>query len=327
MITRLHIGVDISKRWFDVCFFAQKEPAFARYENTTEGASRFIHSVRDLARKHHVCMEYTGGFERMLALACKEAGFTVSLVDGAKIAYFRKSFSASGSSTDKGSSRLLALFCKQRKPAEWFPLPDEYRKLRELVRHRQNMLEAKTEWSSRAAYTVESELVTAQKRAMCEFLNLQAEQVEGAIRLHVSGHENLGREIALLQTIPNVAFVSAFRILAETGPIANYPSAKEYALAAGLAPIVVHSGQHVPPGKLGVYGNRELRCALFFPAVVSKGNGKGVGGFMAQVQANGSKLKMTVVAAGMRKLAHVVYGVLTSSQPYDPQKVQRKNTS
>ena len=38
-------------------------------------------------------------------------------------------------------------------------------------------------------------------------------------------------------------------------------------------------------------------------------------------QGNGEKLKMTVITAGMRKLAHVVYGVLSSDTKYDETKM------
>jgi transposase len=129
MISRIYFGVDISKLWFDVCMLVGSKESYSRYDNTPDGFERFLKAVPEDAKKIYVCMEYTGGFETALALACKEARFVVSLVDGAKIAYFRRSFGSSVSTTDKSSSRLLALFCKQRKPAEWFPVPDEYRTL------------------------------------------------------------------------------------------------------------------------------------------------------------------------------------------------------
>ena len=72
-----------------------------------------------------------------------------------------------------------------------------------------------------------------------------------------------------------------------------------------------------PAARLPVYGNRELRSALYFPAVVCYGHKIGVWEFMRRAESKGSKLKMTVITAGMRKLAHVVWGVLKHQQPYD----------
>ena len=266
-------------------------------------------------------MEFTGGYETKLALACKAAGLRVSIVDGAKISYFRRSFSASGASSDKRSAYLLARYCRERKPQEWFPVPDEYRLLRELVRHRERLLENKTEWACRSAHCVELELVAAQRKALVEVFKLEIEQIEAALADHIRAHPNLAEAVRLLDTIPGVAFVSACRILGEAGPIENYPNAKSLALAAGLVPVCVHSGMRTPAGRLPIYGNRELRCGLFFPAVVCFGKDIGVGPFMKRVASKGEKLKMVAITAGMRKMAHIVYGILTSGQPYDPDRL------
>ena len=73
---------------------------------------------------------------------------------------------------------------------------------------------------------------------------------------------------------------------------------------------------------LPVYGNRALRTALFFPVLVVKRMGTGVGPFVEQVGKR-NKSKMTAVTAGMRKLAHIIYGVLSSGQPYNPELVMK----
>lgn len=321
MISRLHVGSDQSKNWFDVHAAARgREPLTARYPNTADGHKRFIDEVRGFgAKKVHVCMEHTGGYERALALACREAGFIVSIVDGAKIAKFRDSFSSTGAGSDKKSAYLLARFCRERRPQAWFPAPDEYRKLRELVRHRESLVGARSEWLCRASNEVESPLVHAQRQAIIDTYSLMISELEKEIEGHVEAHANLEGAVRLLRTIPGIGATSAVRILAEMGQVENYSTAKELALAAGLVPIVVSSGQKVPPGKLPVYGNQELRCSLFYPSLVGKRNGTGVGPFIARVERSG-KLKMTAVVAGMRKLCHVIYGVLSSGQPFDPEK-------
>lgn len=324
MITRLYIGVDISKRWFDVFYVLGKNEVQARYRNDEEGWREFVRAVRDLARRVQVCLEHTGGYETGAALAFKAAGFIVSLVDGAKIKYYGRSFSATGKGTDRHSAYLLARYARERKPEEWFPLPDEYRKLKELVRHRLRLIESKIEWACRAAHRVEDELVAAQRLTVVSVHEAQLKEIEQRIREHVRAHPNLKRDVDLLDTIPGIDVVSACRILGETGPIENYPTPRAYALAAGLAPIVVHSGTRTPDGRLPVYGNRELRCGLYFPAVVCYGKKIGVWAFMEKVSSHGDKMKMTVITAGMRKLAHLVWGILTTQQPYDPAKLEPK---
>lgn len=321
MITRIYIGVDISKDWFDVCTSLEENALVVRYSNDPEGHAKFIKAVSPLARKIHVCMEYTGGYETPLALACRAANLIVSLIDGGKFSTYRKSFGRAKAKTDKLDARLLARYGSERKPSEWFPVPDEYRTLRELVRHREALKDAKNAWGCRAAHTVESELVSAQRLALKEILALQIKEIDKQIASHIKAFPTLKQARELLVSIPGIAEVAAARIIAETGPISNYKSVREYSMAAGLSPIVIHSGQKTPPGKLPVYGNAELRCAMYFPVVASISHKIGVWKFMQRVEGNGDKVKMTVLTAGMRKLAHTIYGVLSSNTKYDPNKM------
>jgi len=321
MINRIYVGVDISKAWFDACSSLDEKAPVEHYSNDSHGHAKFIESVSVLAETVHVCMEYTGGFETPLALACRAADLVVSLIDGGKFSLYRKSFGRAQAKTDRVDARLLARFASERKPAEWFPVPDEYRTLRELVRHRQDLLEAKSTWSSRASHTGESELVATQRQGLREILQHQIKEVDITIATHIASFPSLKEALELVTSIPGIAKVAGARIIAETGPISNDKSAKAYALNAGLSPIVLHSGQMTPPGKLPVYGNAELRCALYYPTLVCKGHQCGVWPFMQRVEANGDKTKMTVIAAGMRKLANVIFGVLATKSKFDPTKI------
>lgn len=323
MITRIQIGVDVSKAWFDVHMFIRGEDFTARYPNNPSGFKAFKEKVQSIgARKVHVCMEFTGGYETPLALFCKECRYIVSIVDGARIHHYGRSFTSTGSGSDKKSAYLLARYCKERSPEEWFQVPDEYRKLRELVRHRERLIGSKTEWTSRSGFAVEDALVSAQRKTVIEVYKELLKATEERIQVHIQSHANLKKAMKLLISIPSIGFVSAARILGESGPIENFLSARSYALYAGLLPIFRGSGTNTPPGKLPVYGNKELRSALYFPAIVSKRTGKGVGGFILKLCTKEDTAKMSAIVAGMRKLSHVIYGILNSGDSYDSSKLE-----
>jgi len=319
MLTRIFVGSDVSSNWFDICFLERERPVI-RYDNNARGHARFIQDARERAKKVFICMEHTGGYETALALACVDAGFIVSIVDGAQISSYRKSFGSARAKTDLKDAQLLAKYCKERKPAQWRPVPDEYRILKELVKHRGDLIELRQTASNQASRGSCVEFVVSQRATHLEVLDLQILAVDEEIQTHINATPTLKSDIELLDSIPGIALVSAIRILAETGPISNFATARDYALAAGLAPITLHSGMKTSPGKLPVYGNRNLRNALYFPAVVNLGKQTAVGEFMNRIQGNGHKAKMTVLVAGMRKLAHIVFGVLKSQSRYDPQK-------
>jgi transposase len=292
MLARIYIGIDISKDWFDACGGTSVKAPVRRFTQSPEGLLQFFSWVKELgARTCRVCMEHTGGYETVLGIACKEAGLAVSLVDGALISRYRGSFSRGRAKTDKNDARLLARYCRERRPAEWAPRPEPYRQLTELVRHRQDLIDGKRAWGCRASNPCQNELVVKQRESLRQVLALEIAEVEEAIKIHVKSCPELQEDVELLDSIEGIAFRSAVRILAEMGPVANYRSARDLAFHAG---------------------NRELRNALYWPVVVAMRCDHGFATFTKRVNANGNKLKMTVITAGMRKLAHLVFGVLNS---------------
>ena len=63
-------------------------------------------------------------------------------------------------------------------------------------------------------------------------------------------------------------------------------------------------------------GNRRLRKALYFPAIVGMRYNPILRTFAERLLARG-KAKMVVIGAVMRKLAHLIYGVLSNKKPFD----------
>ena len=121
----------------------------------------------------------------------------------------------------------------------------------------------------------------------------------------------------LLCTIPGIGVATAARLLAECRSITAFDSARAYAAFAGLVPRESQSGQTRGRARLSKLGSARLRYALYFPAL-SASRAKGpVRAFAARLRGAG-KAKMVVVAAVMRKLLHIAYGVLKHQRPFDP---------
>jgi transposase len=64
-------------------------------------------------------------------------------------------------------------------------------------------------------------------------------------------------------------------------------------------------------------GNAHLRRALYMPALVALRWNPIIRVFADRLRERG-KHKMVIVGAVMRKLLHIVYGVLKSQRPFDP---------
>ena len=63
--------------------------------------------------------------------------------------------------------------------------------------------------------------------------------------------------------------------------------------------------------------NSKLRKALYLPAIVAQTHNPIVRAFCERLLARG-KFKMSVIGAAMRKLLHIVFGVLKSGKPFGP---------
>lgn len=63
-------------------------------------------------------------------------------------------------------------------------------------------------------------------------------------------------------------------------------------------------------------GHADLRTALYMPGLVARRHNPVLKTFGDRLQANGLAPK-AVVGAIMRKLAHLIYGIIKSGQPFD----------
>lgn len=69
-------------------------------------------------------------------------------------------------------------------------------------------------------------------------------------------------------------------------------------------------------------GNSNLRKAFFLPAMVALKYNPIFIEFKARLLEAG-KSKMLIVGAAMRKLVHIIYGVLKNNKPFDPEWIKR----
>jgi transposase len=110
----------------------------------------------------------------------------------------------------------------------------------------------------------------------------------------------------------------ALRVLAEIDEVRAAVDARQLAAYAGLTPRERTSGSsvHRPP-RLAKTGNSRLRRALYLPAIVAMRHNPAVRALAERLRARG-KRPMVIVGAAMRKLLHLIYGVLKSGKPFDP---------
>ena len=258
-------------------------------------------------------MEATGGYEAKMAEYLYDNNFKVSVINPARIKGFSMS-KLSRVKTDKADSELIARFCQVMQPDLWQPIPKHIQELQQWVRRLDTLIANKNQENNRLDEA--SDVVAVNISAHIEFLDKQIKEVEELISNHIKGHRDLNDKSKLLDSIPGIGEKTIGVILAFLS-IENFDSAKQVAAFVGLNPKPRQSGSSVlGVGRISKTGDADLRKAFYMPAVVSIRFNPIIKDFAKRLS-NAGKAKMVVVIAAMRKLLHIIYGVLKNKMPFN----------
>jgi transposase len=317
-MTRAVLGIDIAKDTFAVALLRDNHCEQASFPNSPSGMHKLLTWLKGRKVAHvHACMEATGSYGEALALTLFEARHTVSVVNPARIAANAKSQLARNK-TDAVDAQLIARFCQKEEPRTWTPPTPEVRELREMVRHLANLQAMRQAEANRMKAHPHPQVVQQTLEDHLAFLSQQIEHVRQQIDAHIARHPDLKRQRDLLVSIKGIGRRTAALLLAELGDISVFENARALAVQAGLTRRQFSSGSSVRKRtRLSKVGSARLRKALYFPAIVAKRHNPIVRAFCTRLLAAG-KSPMAVVGAAMRKLIHIVYGVLKTGKPFDP---------
>lgn len=308
------LGIDISKLTFDVALLNDDKVKTKKFTNTSKGFSELKQWLKNNEIDSvHACMEATGGYESKLAQYLYDNNFKVSVINPARIKGFSMS-KLSRVKTDKADSELIAQFCQAIQPDLWKPTPLNIQELQQWVRRLDSLIANKNQENNRLDGA--SEVVAINISTHIEFLDKQIQEVEELISNNIKGHQDLNDKSKLLNSIPGIGEKTIAIILAFL-TVENFDSAKQVVAFVGLNPKPKQSGSSVlGAGRISKTGDADLRKAFYMPAIVSLRFNPIIKGFAERLSSVG-KAKMIVVIAAMRKLLHIIYGVLKNKTPFN----------
>jgi transposase len=312
------LGIDVAKAKFDAALLCQGKLLQRTFSMDLTGYAALDRWIGEQGvGPVHACLEATGEYGAALALALYEAGYLVSIVNPARIAAYAKSRLAR-TKTDKTDAALIARFCAREQPSIWTPPSAEVQELQALVRRVEMLQEMVQQEENRRQSGGSSSAVRASIEATLTFLSEELAKTQRLVQQHVERSAELCIQQQLLCSIPGVGVWTAARVLAEVEEIRGAVSARQLAAYAGLTPREGTSGSsvHRRP-RLAKTGNSRLRRALYWPAIVAMRHNPAIYALAERLRARG-KRPMVIVGAAMRKLLHLIYGVLKSGKPFDP---------
>jgi transposase len=316
------LGIDIGKRDLHAALLQGERSASKSVPNSQAGIIQLQTWLKNRkAERIHVCLEATGGWGEEVAIVLSEGGHTVSVVNPARIKAFAQS-EMLRTKTDRIDAALIARFCRLHQPQPWTPPAPEIRMLQGLVRRQHSLIEMRVAEESRRDAPIVSAVVMASIEATLAHIEGEIERVEREIEQLFDEYPTLRRQRELLISIPGIAETTAARILGEMPNITEFRGVKAVAAFAGLSPRHYQSGSIEHRSRLSKTGNAHLRRALYFPAIAAIRYNPPIHALAERLRSRG-KAKMTIVAAAMRKLLTLAYGVLKSGRAFDPAYVAR----
>ena len=308
------VGLDISKDTIDVTLITAKgEMDYIKIGNSHEGFEKLIDWIKTKrVRKIAISMEATGVYYEQAA-EYLSAVYTVYVINPLKIKDYAKS-QFSHTKTDKADSKLIADYAKRHLDKLTPFRQSENPTLYKLINLLQQLKQQKHESQNRL-HAAKDPFIRSTHESIILLLSKKIDDTSKRIDGIIKQQKSLNAEYQNLQTIPAIGKDTAAILLRHLTD-KTFRIANQFVSFAGLSPKIEQSGSSVnKKGRLSRYGHRQLKRALFMPALVAYR----INAFPQLVKnlEAAKKPKMVVIVAIMRKLAKIAYYIHKTQKPFD----------
>ena len=235
---------------------------------------------------------------------------------------------------DKIDAEILAQLLRADLLPEAWIAPPAVRQLRALLRHRVQLVRLRTllrnrihavladhgygrpagcwsgpgrDWLASLPLPAASREVAGDGLALTGATEARIDRLDGEIRQRARSDPR----VKVLTQLPGAGPFTALVILAETGDITRFPTARKLASWAGLTPAVRGSDRVAHYGHISKQGSVWLRWVLCEAAQTAKRSPQFAAGYQAIAQRRGKKIATTAVA---RKLLTRTWHLLTDAE-------------
>jgi transposase len=308
-LTKIFVGVDISKDNLDVCLLPAKK--HFRVKNDASGLQELIQNLSECAVVRIVC-EASGGYENLLIRTLSQAHYPIWLIEPKRI----KAFIASEgikAKTDKIDAAMIALFAQQKELSEQTrvkisKLNEEL--LKELVKYKNNLISIAAQEKTRLRHP-QTTFCKEKIQQHIDFLNEQIEKAEKEIEQLIKNDDDWQQKQTIITSMPGAGKATASALIAfmpELGKIGN----KQAAALAGLVPYTKESGTYTKTATIRE-GRPLPRKALYMSTLSAIQHNQDFKIFYNRLLVSGKKPKVAIVAV-MRKFIVLANVLLTENR-------------
>jgi transposase len=313
------IGIDVAKEKFDVHLQKKGDSSVqGLFKNTQAGFKEFLVWMKKHSAFPWIGMESTGHYGELLAEFLVDQGFKVSVINPLQIKYFGK-VKLSRNKNDRVDSQLIAQYVEAMNPPLFKARSPEQKYIRELVQLEETLIHQRTQLKLQRDCS-QSPKIRREFEKTLKMLDKRLESLAQTLEDAVKSHLGWTRLIELLTSIKGIGTVSAYRFLAYIPDISSFKNAKQLAAFIGVSPQQKESGKYKGQTKLSKRGNSRLRSILYMPALNAKRFNPALQPFVTRLESKGLAPK-AIVGAVMRKLVHIIFGILKSNTIFNPELV------
>ncbi len=276
------VGIDISKASFTACICFSQEDGLLRYsevrtfKNQKAGFNQLLRWVRKKCKFNLdlvFLMEATGVYYESIAYHLNAIKQTVHVVLPNTSKHYFLSLNIK-TKTDKVDAKILSRFGVERTHKLWQAPNPKLLELRNLTRYYVQLQEQKTalnniKISKEDAYEVQKFILQSNKKLIAQIdkqINLCKSKVEALI----NSDKQLKEKIDKVMTIKGIGLITVATVVAETLGFEQVKNVKQLVSYAGYDIVQRESGTSIKgKTRISKKGNRYIRNALYFPAMVS----------------------------------------------------------
>jgi transposase len=307
-MTKITIGIDISKANLDVACFCVGEPR--QFSNDDKGHKAFLKwlSQFDVTL---IVFEPTGPYHRRLERLLADADLPYAKINPRQARRFAE---ATGklAKTDRVDAIMLARFGALLTPTQSTIKSQELEDLAELHVARRGLMKDRTVTMNRQ-HSLVSPFLKRQATQRLKQIEAHITAIDERCRNLVKADPQLRQRRDILLTIPGIGKLTALILLIEMPELGTMDK-RQAAVLAGLAPMTRQSGTW--KGKSFIRGGRaNLRQALYMPALVASRFNQDLRQKYQAMIAAGKPAKVAITAI-MRRLITIANALLRDQRKW-----------
>jgi transposase len=338
-VVRQVAGVDVARKELVICLGRMYDDltpelyASKTFPNTTKGFVAFIQWVNKLSDTGlpvRYVMEATGVYHESLAYYLDKQGLEVSIVLPNKISNYTRTLEVK-TVTDKTASEAIARFGLERKLDNWKPASPVYKKLRQLTRERDQLVQARTvaknQLHAEQSEAEPNKTTIARVNKQIALFDKQEQEIKTELAVLIKQNEPVKEKVELITTISGVGSLTAVTVLAETNGFELIRSKKQLTSYAGLDIKEKQSGTSIKgKPRISKKGNKFLRKSMHLPALAAIRHDERYKAVFARMVAKHG-IKMKAAVAVQRKLLEMIYIIYKTNKPYDKAYLKKLESS